>query len=199
LGFLAGPVPNPMLDPPEETHATSDAHEDVLVRFLTAVFREPSLARFRPELAEHLRQTYSEAAYELHPVEVMCAVTRLGWMKAEEVLGQSECSRLATAFVVALTAPPARFEELAGFPLPRVTFLRTMREPLPWPSWIVHDSNGIERLPVESSLDRAATFSRKSPQTLVTLIAAMRSSTFSIGAEGRKGILRGVRGCPVGC
>jgi hypothetical protein len=127
LGFLDGPPPSPLVDAPRRSDAqmtSVDRYAQLLLRFLGAVLASHVGPRFRKELAEHLRRTYRPDAYqlllehaargELEAIDAIAAVPRLGWARAEAVVGREALERLVESFVVALARPPcAPFDELA--------------------------------------------------------------------------------------
>jgi hypothetical protein len=125
LGFLAGDVPNPIVDGPSGSvaYATSaDRYADVVLEFLVAAFASPVLARVRAPLAEHLRVTYDARAYEFlfacwsrgeaTAIDAFAGVPRLGWDESRAVLGD-DLDKLVTAFVGELAGPAQRFERRA--------------------------------------------------------------------------------------
>ncbi len=126
LGFLEGPVTNPMADGPRDSEAfasSSGRYIRCIEGFLRRIFDAPSLVDYRPEILEHLRRIYEGTAYEfllerwwygqVSSVDAFAAVPRLGWPRAEQFLGRDGLERLVRAFVAALQEPPIRFEKEA--------------------------------------------------------------------------------------
>lgn len=123
LGFLDGPIPNPMVDGPHGSPAeasSSSRYGEIVVRFLKRIFDAPALVVFRVEILEHLRRTYADDAYvfllerwrrgDVSAVDAFAAVPRLEWSRAEEILSRDGLDRLVRGFVAALAEAPARFE-----------------------------------------------------------------------------------------
>jgi hypothetical protein len=115
LGFLAGPIPNPIVDGPKDSdaYATSgDRCAAKIVQFLCDVFPAQALAQFRPEIAEHLRKTYTAKAHlflverwskgEIHAVAAIAAISRLGWPQLVALVGQKMVEELVNGFVFEL-------------------------------------------------------------------------------------------------
>lgn len=126
LGFLAGPVPNPLVDAAEDGTAdrTSAARYDALVaRFLERTYTSDALAHLRPMLAEHLRRTYQPEAYrflldawargEATAIDAIPSVARLGYDAALAHLGAAKLARLVDGFVAEIRGPARRFERSA--------------------------------------------------------------------------------------
>lgn len=124
LGFLSGSVPNPIVgDNEDDAPSTFERYTAILVRFLSSVFASPSLAAFRPELAEHLRQSYAPAAYlflferwaegQINATAAIAAIPRVGWGTLASRVGELEVQRLTEAFVHELPETPSRFESSA--------------------------------------------------------------------------------------
>jgi HEAT repeat protein len=127
LGFLAGPVPNPIIDGPKDSSAATTSaarYEALLVQFLKSLFASPSLAGVRAELAEHLRRTLKQEAYvflverwalgEIAAVEAVAAVARVGHARLSASVGVERVNRLIHAFAEELAAAAvSQFERSA--------------------------------------------------------------------------------------
>ncbi len=129
LGFLTGPVTNPIVDGPQGSEAyksSADRYREIIVRFLKTVFDAPVSIPFRLELTEHLRRTYAHEADEfllncwargdLPAAAVFGRVSRIGWNRATALLGTKRLDSLLSDFLTALEAlssAPTPFESMA--------------------------------------------------------------------------------------
>jgi hypothetical protein len=125
LGFLAGPVTNPIVDAKDGQHDPTSAsrYDALMVKFLTAIYAAPQTVSLRPMLAEHLRKTYKADAYrflldrwaegQATAIDAFAAVARLDDRGALAHLGAARFDALVSAFLAEIAGPPQRFEKSA--------------------------------------------------------------------------------------